>query len=211
MSIVDSFYCECEKAITETLESIPTYIAKQTLHLGDRIFDEETREKLIENCKSNTKELKRYKRELKSQGDGYTHDFNENIFWAYHLSPKLNDRRDFEITVLAGRRGTDPVISKEDERMLLESYGLPQLREYIEKRRIEAEIAAEQNLKNISEILKETAGLANQLEDNKKAIEALKNFKSFVHSLGNTFDLNLSDRFRQRMFLARNGVRLKVS
>ena len=53
--------------------------------------------------------------------------------------------------------------------------------------------------------------IGSEIEEVKESIEVIKNFELLIIYLENvSFDPDLSDRFRERMFLARNGIRLKV-
>jgi len=210
MSVVDKFYCECEKAVTDTPESIPKYIAIRTTHLGDRIFDEEVRKKLVQDCESTIRELETYAREIKSELDEYSSKLNEQFFWSSNIPNKLDNRKAFESTIFAVTGGMNPILTRKEGNMFKESFGSPQLREYVENKKIEAEIKIPATMHTISGLVREYDDICDLIEDTKKAVPQIEQFIPLIKSLGNTFDPYLAERFRERMILAKNGLRMQV-
>ncbi len=212
MSVVDRLYCVCERVVEGESKVIPRYVANIVIQHGKKIFDEKKREEIIKECESKQKQLhKRFWSELKEDVDKYQHELNEFTFWSITLPNSLDDYKGFCSAVQWNSRGFDPKITMEEGKMLLESYGTTQLREYVEKKKIEAIVKFPKAQKNYEETLDEMKQIGREVKEVKKSIEVIKNFEALIESLKNeSFDQNLSNRFIERMYLARNGVRLKV-
>jgi uncharacterized short protein YbdD (DUF466 family) len=208
---MEKLYCKCERVIEGSSEEFPKYLANVVMHHGGEILDETGRRRIIEECESKIREYNKHIWKLKRAGDKYTHKERQLLFWAITLPNSLEDFDGFYSVVKWNAEGMGPVLSRKKEEMLLESYGSPQLKKYVEEMRLKAESKIPKFEEDFTRNVKELRELLSSQREAEKSIRILKDFGSLEKSIGNEeFNPSLSETFKQRILLARVGLQLRA-
>jgi len=215
MSTIEILYCESEK-VFEQLEpaiKISKPLATCILHYGERILND--RRTVISDIEGKYKRIDgEWWRLAKEEVGEILRKFDEKVWWI-NLSKKLDDFDEFYSCVSWGETGYMPKITREKAKELIESFGSPQLKKYLEGEKSKAEVEIASILESYHSTLEMIGKLNKEIENTKNLIEELKGFDSLLLDVekvqpGYKVDKGLLEKLAERKASSKAGVNLKI-
>lgn len=211
MSAVDRLYCLCEDVVEGNCDHVPRYFANIVIKYGKEVFDKNVREEIIEECESNMKRLVKAFRDTRDDASKCIGEADRLMFWSITLPNLIGNPKMFQSVIGNAYKGAKPFLKKEDSEMMLESYGSKQFKDYVDEMSLKSEAEIVKILEVCDQHFKEMRQINNEIGGCGVAVELLKNFDSVAETFDFLdYDPASAERFKERIMLSRNGVKLKV-